>query len=179
MCFVYFKITNYKITNIPKTILILTISIIVLTIIDTVLIMYINLLTFLPVIYLLYSIVLSYLTRDRFSYSIIAMLLSYIITYIVYGISIILTSVILLMLNLQPEEVEKNPFIFLIMISFSIILLAAFFRIKKFRNGFYFLKNTTTIENINNIVIFISGILLIIFRIFKRNCKRNNSKLFI
>jgi len=164
MCFVYFKATNYKIDKLQKTIISLSISIIVATIINTLLIQYISGLIIFPITYFLYSLILSYITKYKIGFSTMVTLLSYIISYILYGVSIVFTGIIFMLFGFN-EIADENLLLFIPIACLTMMLLFALFRIKKFRGGFYFFKkiNNDTMETVSNIIIFLSGIIIILF----------------
>lgn len=154
------KLINYKYTYKNKAI-IFTISI-VESILEL-LLSYIPTIIRLVIMCASYGYVNAKMTKNRFRYSTTLVCISLTITYLIYIISIVPTSVVLKLLN---HNIQKNNVIILI-IGFCVegIILHFLFKMKRFKNGIPFLKNEEKVNNIGIIGVIFIGIVLIIYSI--------------
>ena len=157
---VLIKITDYKKSDCKKNILAICMSI-TESIICVCVSYYIQHIALLIVAcYFLHAFLISKLINKSVRYTTILTFISLTITYLIYILSIVPTSVLLKVLN---HNIQKNNMIILI-ISFFVegIILHFLFKMKRFKNGIPFLKNE---EKVNNIGIIFIGIVLIIYSI--------------
>lgn len=158
MCYIFFRTTNSKITNIYQKILIV-LSSMSMSLLYVVLIEYVGGIVIFPIIYFVQSIILSLITKSKINYSITVVMISFIIAYVMYLISIFISAfTIKLIFDIDSN---KNIGILLFAIIIEIFLLNKFFKIKRFKNGFYFLKNFDNISNIGIFCISVLGIVLL------------------
>lgn len=154
------KLINYKYTYKNKVI------IFIISIAESLLeflLSYIPTIVRLVVMCVSYGYVNAKMTKNRFIYSTNLGFISLTITYLIYIISIVSTSVLLKVLN---HNIQKNNVIILI-ISFFVegIILHFLFKMKRFKNGIPFLKNEEKVNNIGIIGIIFIGMVLIIYSI--------------
>lgn len=113
--------------------------------------------------YIFHAFIISKIVKRNLRYTIIITFISLTITYLVYIISIVPTSVLLKFIN---HNIQKNNVIILI-IGFCVegIILHLLFKMKRFKNGIPFLKNEEKVNNIGIIGVIFIGIVLIIYSI--------------
>lgn len=88
-------------------------------------------------IYIIYNLFLSIITKCKYEYSIVVIILSISISCIIQTISSTLIATLEAFL-----QITLNNTVFLILVSFiNFILIFSFFKIKRFKNGFQFIKN--------------------------------------
>lgn len=159
---IYIKLIGYKNNNIVKTIAVFFVCL-TQEIVGLLLIQYIPKFVIMLISYLLYGIFIAIITKNKYQYSITITFISLTISYLVYIISIVPTSVVLKLLN---HNIQKNNVIILI-IGFCVegIILHFLFKMKRFKNGIQFLKNEEKVNNIGIIGVIFIGIVLIIYSI--------------
>jgi len=151
--FVVLKVINYKENNIKNIITIIGAGIIN-ALIAVILLDNLNQLFITSFIYFIFGIIISKIIKGKFFYSEIITFMSLVIVELIFTISIIISSIILksFMLNIKSE----NIMIFFVGIIIELLIIYFFFKIKRFKNGFSFLKDQEKINNIG-----IVGVLLI------------------
>lgn len=100
-------------------------------------------------------------------------MLSLIISYVIYGISIILSSFIIGVIGTDIDA--ANVWCFAIIVILNILLNIAFGRIKRIKKGFNFLKKIDV--NITVIVLLFSGVVIILFAILPKNIAYESQEL--
>ena len=156
--YVYIKIINYKNVTFYK-IIIAILSSLFFALIYTILIQYTSAAIAFPIIYFLQSIILSYINKNNLNYSVVVVSISFVLVYILYLISIIISSPIAKMIfNVNSTN---NIIILFVAIAIEYLLLKLLFRIKRFKNGFGFLNYSDTIAKIGIYCILFLGIVLI------------------
>lgn len=151
------KISNIKTDNIKRKIIVL-VSNIVITIICTYLEFFINSFLSLIIVCLLYGSILGIVTKNKIGYSVVITLISYAICTIC-----LVASVIIIFLPYKLINIENNYLNLIIILIVQFILLYAFFKIKRFKNGFDFLQNKLNNDYIDIIIINISTIIILIY----------------
>ena len=162
VCYISCKTINYKISSYPKMIL-LILTAIFNSVIYALLVKDVSPISILPVLYVLYSIVFAYITSNRIKNSIVITALSVALTYIIYFFSVMLAGLIIYLLKISDTYTSRSHFI-LIAIN-EIILIALLFRRKRFKNGFYFMKNDNKPMGIVSYLIVICIIIMAIFNL--------------
>lgn len=157
--FVYIKVINYKNITLSKVFMALFFSFI-LSLFYAFIIVPFNRIIIFPVICIIQSIVMSYITKEKFNYCIVITTISFIMTYVIYLISILLGGNIIWFL--MKQEILYKPISLLIIFIVMYSIIYTFFRIKRFKNGFYFLKNYENISHIGIYCILFLGILLLL-----------------
>ncbi len=122
---------------------------------------YISPIIFSPILYLAYSITLSWLMKQKVEKTIIIVMISFAISYVLYLISSVIAGMILYMFNIS----YNNSLCIIVIIIIDILLILTFFRIKRFKNGIYCFKSPDKIEKLITASILIFGIVLIIHSI--------------
>ena len=154
--YIFIRIINYKENNAYKNAIIVVVCM-CLAIIYSYFTRYINPIIFSPMLYFCQTIALSYITKNKLGFSVIATTISFVISYVLYIISILISGVLIYAIKVDynsPLSVVTIPMI-------ESLLILIFFKTKRFKNGFYFLKDSNKIENIGIISFLISGIVLI------------------
>lgn len=136
--YISFKINNYKIDSGIKIFLFIILAISI-SIIYSTLINYINAISILLIIYILYSVIFGFFTGNKFSNSIVSTAISVSITYIFYIVSVMGSGIVVYLLHLSESYNNKSNFIIIAII--EILLIFLLFKNKRFKNGFYFIKN--------------------------------------
>ena len=150
------KISNIKNNNTKIKIINLVFNII-LTCISTYIEFYINSFLSIIIICLLYGYILGIITKKQLGYSTIITILSYAICEICLVTSIIITFVPYTIICINNNYL--NLFIILLI---QFILLYAFFKIKRFKNGFNFLYEKLSNDFSDIIVINVSIAIILI-----------------
>ena len=119
-----------------------------------------NILT-IVIIYFTQSILLEIMKRDAVRTLFVTNLISNAIAYIVFGISMLFESAIIMTLNIKSKVINL-----LCALIIEAIILTLFFRIKRFRKGFTFLQNNVNNEFWNIIMINISAIVIFAYSLF-------------
>lgn len=157
---IFIKLINYKHNNIKKTAIILAFSL-AEEIISIILVQYIGKTINMAIMYLIHSIVIARVTDNKIKYSIIVVLIALTITYLIYLISIILSSIIL---KIFIRGIQENSIIILFVgIIIENILIYEIFKIKRFKNGVAFLKDTEKVNNIGLIGFALIGFAMLIY----------------
>lgn len=168
--FVYIKITNYNKNTIKKTIFILIVSI-MNSILYTFLVQYSSTYFIMGYIYICYIIILNKIIKNELTYFIVAIILSFSITYIIHLLSVIVSGVVL---KLFFSNISYNSYISLFVIPVIFCLLTYFiFRIKRLKYGFNFLKNSSKVKDIGKILMILGGVIIIFFNIYQIDVYRN------
>lgn len=154
------KIIDYKKNNYKKIIVICVLSL-TETLLGKVLNDYITNLSGILIIYLLHSYFIAKLTNNKLRYSLIIVFISLTITYLIYIISLLISSFFLKIIKptIQKDDVT---ILFFSMIIESLIIYGIF-KIKRFKKGITFLKNEEKVNNIGIIGIVFIGIALLIY----------------
>lgn len=170
--YIFIKIVGYKQNDIYKTIFTILLSI-CLSIIYIILIQYIYPLATIIILFLVYTFILNNIAiKDKYNYNIVAYLISFIFAYINYIVSVIISGIALK--TVLPDINYENPISILTIPIFAILLSYFIFKIKRFSNGFNFLKNTNINKDVVEVSIFFCGIIIFIFGLFQRT---NNTML--
>ena len=156
----YIKIINYKENNKIKILKILVIDIII-AFIYTFLLIYMKPIFALPVIVLLWGLSIKSIVKQKFNYCIFIVIISFILTYLIYFISALSSGIVLKLLI--PELNYKNPVSLLTIPSIMILIYYFVLRTKRLKNGLNFLRNE---EKVNNFGKFINSLLLLTATIF-------------
>lgn len=136
--YVYKTITNYKEYKIINIIAILY-SNIVLAMIYTIVTEYTNLLIASLIVYFLYAFLISTVTKNRIGNTIVALIISLIIEYAIYIVSILLAGNIVYIVKI---ETNNYTVISIIIQVINILLLYGVLKIKRINKGINFLTNT-------------------------------------
>lgn len=163
---VFIKLIDYKENNYKKiiTIILISLSISVLGIFLT---NYTEILYAMGIVYILYGTIISKITKNKLKYSIIITFIALTITNLLYIISIILTGIFTKLFI--PKLQTNNPIVLLIIIIFESILLYNFFKLKRFKGGFPFLKNFEKVNNIGIGGFALIGLAMFIYSALKDN----------
>ncbi len=182
--YVYFsfrRILNINEKSFKKIIIIL-VSNLLLSIVGTYIEFYINTFFNLIIICCLYGIVLGKVTHNKIAYSIIIALISYAICEICSLISVILVYLLyqLIYLHSSLKTLIINDYFTIIVISIiQFLILYKFFKFKRLKNGFDFLKNKLENDYLGIIVINISMVTMIIYCLFSTMHDEITKNLFI
>ena len=162
--FVYSKITGYKNINSSK-IIIGIISSLVISLLSAFTVSYINSIIIFPIICFAIGIIISNITKERIGYCIITSMIAFIMTYFIYLISVMISGIIveLFLPNFNNRLINL---LFISLIMFCILYF--FFSIKRFKDGFNFLRNTENVSNIGMYGLLFFGILLLLYGIIKK-----------
>lgn len=174
---IFIKLINYKHNNIKKTAIILAFSL-AEEIISIILVQYIGKTINMAIMYLVHSVVVAKVTDNKIKYSIIVVLIALTITYLIYLVAIILSSIVLKVIikDLQKDSI----FILFIAIVIELILIHGLFKIKRFKNGIAFLQNSKAIDNIGIIGFALIGATILIYSIVgKSNSVVYHTYLFV
>ena len=172
-CYIYQKILcleNFKKKEKFSSVLIC----LILSINDTYTFNGINSIAILFLSAILLGIMFCFFTKSKLDYSIIITLLSLIIAVSIYQISIFF--ILIIIHAILPKINIESPIFLIISMLMESIFLNILFKIKRFKNGFSFLKD----ENKNyNILLFFAGILFFIIFGYKNYKNNTNSFLLI
>lgn len=128
---------------------------------------YISSIIILPILYFCYVINLSHITKYRWNYMSIVTIVSIVISYTLYLISILISSLIIkIIFNIENV---KNSGIMLLAALIELFLLYSCSKLKRIKNGIYFLKNQEKLENIGVFAILFGGIMIITSGLFDYN----------
>ncbi len=160
--FVYIKSTSYKDNNNYKNVFIILCSINI-SIIYTILMPYFPTIITVLILYIIYGLIMSFTIKSKqTNFNIIAYVFSYMIAYAIYLISIALSGIILVPILSKSEF--TNPISLVIIPCIAYLMYHLIFKLKRFRNGFNFLKEKRNYENIRKFaILFICIIIVIIF----------------
>lgn len=162
--YIFVKATNNKSFSKKEIIILLSYNSIV-SILYAILKIYCNLLTTITIAYFFLSLLLSYLTKYKIEYTIYVMLISLAISFVCFLFSL-LPSAILVYLILQKES--DTVFLFVLAAIISSTLIYLIFRIKRFENGFSFLKNSDKPTRFGLLGIILSGSIIVIYSLLNQ-----------
>lgn len=154
---IYVKIINHKF-NIKKSIIIILVTLI-LSLIYIPTKEYFNLSTAILLTYFILGYVVGMTEKVDFGYSIMTMIIALAMSVLFFAISVLITF-------LLSKIIINEIIIIFIMIIIEQIIISMFFKIKRFKQGFSFLKNITTNNYVNIIVLYVSIILIFIYSLF-------------
>lgn len=117
-------------------------------------------------IYFIYAIILSHISKKEWHYSMLITSISFIITYGIYIIPLFISN--LLLKFFFDIKDNRNICIFLLSILMEYVILKKLFKIKRFKDGFNFLKKNDKIENIGLLTILLFLVILVISGIFDK-----------
>lgn len=162
--FVFIKLINFK-ENTKINIILIIITSFINTIVYAVLNYYIDSLIAVVIVFFIYGIVISRILKKKICYSLVLTLISFAVTYAIYLIAIIISS---LCLKLLIPSISYKSSVILITIPFvEAILLFLIFRIKRMKNGINFFKNENAVEDVGGIVILFGGISILLFGVLQ------------
>lgn len=118
------------------------------------------------IIYTIYAIILSGILKTEVRYSIIITIISFIVTYIIYLISIIIAGNIIILI---PQVNYNSLASLFIIISIAVILFYFLFKIKRINNGINFLKNIRVNNNVMDFSILFGGMAITLFGLLQTN----------
>ena len=124
---------------------------------------YTDLLLTLIIIGLLFGILIAKIMNFKCLYSIIITFISEALVFLVYAISIILSCIILKILI--PTIEFENTIVLFVAITIELLIIYFSFKIKRFKNGFSFLKHQEKINNIGIIGIILVSIAILIYSV--------------
>lgn len=154
-CFLYVKISNFKALTLKHSLMIY-LTCIVLSIIISICSKFINLSYMLLASYIILSFLYTYITKCKLKNSIVIIFISSAITITLYELTIFISLLICLpLLHLD----SRSPFVLIFAVFIEILLIYFIFKIKRFKNGFSFLKDR---ESSYKLAIFLSGITILI-----------------
>lgn len=168
--FTFIKLTTYKENNYIKKIAITFTSIIV-AIIGICLSRYITTLLVILICYSLLGFNIAILTKNKIIYSIIYTFISLTITYSVYILSILLSSIILRILT--PNIQKENIFSLVLILIIESVILYRIFKIRRLKNGFPFLQDENKISYIGNMGFAIIGATIISYSLISDHNNKN------
>lgn len=114
------------------------------------------------ILYLLYSVILSRITKTKLGYTMFITVISYALTFLCQGLSVIIQFVPYKVLyKLLKVENRYLSLIMICIIQFLILYLV--FRIKKLRNGFVFLNNKLNTEVTDLIILNLSMVIIMTY----------------
>lgn len=155
-CFI--KIIDHTSMNTLKKVVIVLISIL-LSIINNYLKIYLSpIFTFL-FIYLIYNLFFCILIKCNYGYSLIIIILSISVSCIIHFSSSTIISALETLLNLTIN----TSILFIIVSIFDLILAFRFFKIKRFKNGFQFIKNKEKNDYLDIFILIISLIIIYMY----------------
>lgn len=154
-----FKILNRKIRYIEfiKMILISISTSVIYIVIEK----YIDSMVMIIIMYSIQLISLQIIVKDNKSPLFIINLISNAIVYILFGTSMLLELIIIILLNVKNRVINL-----LFILTIEAIILLAFSKIKRFKNGFSFLQNRKNYEYIDIIMMNISAVVILVYSLF-------------
>ena len=167
--FVLIKAINYKENSYKKNIIIILISVIE-AIICVALCIKINKLFGIFITYSLHSLFISKIINNKLQYTIIITFISLSISYMIYIISLIMSSFILKLIS--PNMEMDNIIILILGTIMEMFLIKRVFKTKRFKNGISFLQNKEKVNNIGISGFAFIGIAVLIFSLFNNDTKR-------
>lgn len=120
-------------------------------------------------IYTLYSFVLNKISKNRLGISLISLIISLSLSYILYATSSFFIFIITVTLSINPT----NPINFILIDCLQLLLIYVIFKIKRFKNGIPFIKNHNKDNNLELFLLSLCTIILFISFIIG-NYKRLN-----
>lgn len=109
-----------------------------------------------------YGVILGIIHRIKMGYSFIASMISYAICMICYVISIIINFVPYKICS-EVFHIDNDYLTLLLLLIVMFVLLYGFFKIKRFKNGFDFLKNKLNNDVTDIVIINISTIVILLY----------------
>lgn len=153
----YEKITGYKSSKQCYVIILFTSMVISMSYV--IISMYLLPLITLMFLYIIYGLIINKIVEDKINY--IAYIYSCVIAYIIYLLAIIITGIILFVVSSKREQ--ATPIASLIISFITSMLYLCIFKLKRFKNGFNFLKKKSIDKKIRNFAVFWTGIIILIF----------------
>lgn len=154
-CYLYIKISNFKLLT-TKNKLIIFLTCIILSIMISICSTFINPSYTLIASYITLSLLYTYITKYKLQHSMVVTFIASSITITIYEITIFISLLICLpLLHLD----SRNPIVLVFGILIELIIVFFIFKIKRFKNGFSFLKYR---EHSCNLAIFLSGAVILI-----------------
>lgn len=154
---IYVKIIDHKF-SIKKCILIILV-ILILSLIYTYIKEYFNFSTAILLTYFILGCIIGIIEKVDFGYSTMTMLIALAMSILFFVISVLITFLV-------SKKIINEITIILLMIIIEQIIIYLFFKIKRFKQGFSFLKNRTNNNYVNIIVIYVSIILIFAYSLF-------------
>lgn len=159
--FGFIKISSSKKHSIKNIILIMVANL-VLSIISTYIAKHIDFFLSMVFLVVMYSVLIGLIYKMKLGYSFIVSMISYSICIVCYGISVIVEFVPYQFIK-NIFQIDNDYFTLLMLLIIQFVLIYGFFKIKRFRNGFDFLKNKLNNDVTDMIIINISAIILLIY----------------
>lgn len=167
---VYIKIINYKNEMKFKHIICIICENFIITILGFIIAKHISVIIEILIVYFIKSFINAKITNNKFSYSLMIIVISFSMTYIASILAILFTGIIT---NKFSNFINKNSIIIFCLISvIEYFLLYLFFKIKRFKNGIIFLQNKKIINNIGRFGIIIMGIALLMYSMIKNSNRK-------
>ena len=162
MCiyYIFFKIIDLKNKN-CSVLFFIVISSIFIAISDVVILKYTKSTFFLLIFHVVYPIIFSIIINAKYNYTIVPVTISIVIAYTIYIISVVISGIIMYKIHIS----SNNPINIILISCIETFFVYYLFKIKRFKNGFNFLKNTNRIESIGKFSFFLSIIVILIFAI--------------
>lgn len=155
-CYMCFKISNFKtLTTNSKLLVLLTST--MLSAILTFCSKFFNPSSVIILSYIVLSFLYFYITKYKLNYSAIVTFISLAIILMLYMVSIFFTLFICVLIF---DTNEQNSIVLIVSMLLQIFTVFLMFKIKRFKNGFSFLKNK---DSDYGLVLFLSGIIILIF----------------
>lgn len=163
--YTYFKIIGSKEITINKVIINTIVSIIMAVIYSAANLMLDSLIVILMCV-LLYSLVgRLYIDKNNKCYW-IAYIFSFFVSYVIYMISVFITSIIMLLTS--NDKTVYSPTCLMLIALFSLIVSFAIFKLKKFKNGINFIKNFNYYNSSTIFILMIAfGVILMLYVVFQ------------
>lgn len=173
-CYCYFKIQNISKLNLMQK-LFISILIFVFAALQSLLQPFTPKILRIFLIFFVFSIVLSRISNINFEKSLLVIIISQSLSYIFSYISIVLTLFFIKLITNLPNVPDIITITF--NLCFNILLPYLFFKIRRFKNGFDFVKNLSSKSNLDIFILVVSTI--IIFMYFFISYIRTFSVLYI
>lgn len=158
--FVFFKSINYKkITK--KEYYIIIVSSIIQTIIYIFLRQYFNVAFSICSLFFMQILIVNKIVKEKNKLCMIPMIVATSIVYATFSFSTIIEAIIKNIANIENYTIN-----FLIIILIEIITIMLLFKIKKFKNGFDFLKKLKNNDYINVMLMAISSVIILLYCLF-------------
>ena len=161
---IFLKLINYNKMKIQKNIFIILFSI-VASMLFLKITQYISRTIFLLLYFPIYLIILSNITNKRLSYTVIPILIAIVLTYLNYIIAVILDGIITYILKLKHSSFFNIIIIFYI----EFMIVYCVFKMKRLKNGLYFLENLDQIQNIGKTALLFYCIVIFIYTIINKS----------
>ena len=162
--YILFKIlNNNKLSN--QTLILVAISCIALSILYAFLVLYVPSIIAIFTLIFIMSIINTYITKQTLNTSIVTTILSFSVSFVVFMLSILLTCMFTELPFIKISS--SNPIVILIASPLQILFINKLFSIKRFTNGFSFIKNNNRIGYFGSIAFIFCSILIFIFSILQ------------